>query len=120
MLGEMHLNRVLYKMKPFASKALYRQIVVLEQEQFQVRIFEGRIVQTDPRSSRQDRTQKCTSTRPSKRLSTTRNPSTEEHRQRPVGASQPSVTAVPIVHRGRVTMIDAASAHLFAPVVSDA
>ncbi|MFY9701687.1 MAG: hypothetical protein WCB56_12785 [Terriglobales bacterium] len=45
----MHLNRVLYKMKPFASKALYRQIVVLEQEQFQVRIFEGRIVQTDPK-----------------------------------------------------------------------
>ena len=49
MLGEMHLNRVLYKMKPFASKALYRQIVVLEQEQFQVRIFEGRVVQTNPK-----------------------------------------------------------------------
>ncbi len=45
----MHLNRVLYKMKPFASKALYRQIVVLEQEQFQVRIFEGRVVQTNPK-----------------------------------------------------------------------
>ena len=49
MLGEVHLNRVLYKMKPFASKALYRQIAVVEQDQFQVRIFEGRVVQTDPR-----------------------------------------------------------------------
>jgi hypothetical protein len=49
MLGELYLNRVLYKMKPFASKALYRQVAVVEQEQFQVRIFEGRVVQTDPR-----------------------------------------------------------------------
>jgi hypothetical protein len=49
MLGEVHLNRVLYKMKPFASKALYRQIAVVEQEQFQVRIFEGRVVQTNPK-----------------------------------------------------------------------
>ncbi len=49
MLGEVHLNRVLYKMKPFASKALYRQIAVVEQQQFQVRIFEGRVPQTNPK-----------------------------------------------------------------------
>ena len=59
MLGEVHLNRALYKMKPFASKALYRQIAVVEQDQFQVRIFEGRVVQTIPGLLRKDRTRKC-------------------------------------------------------------
>ena len=49
MLAEVHLNRVLYKMQPFAMKARYRQIAVVEQEQFQVRIFEGRVVQTNPK-----------------------------------------------------------------------
>ena len=49
MLGEVHLNRVLYKIPPFAMKARYRQIAVVEQEQFQVRIFEGRLVQTNPK-----------------------------------------------------------------------
>jgi len=49
MLGEMHLNRVLYKMQPFAMKAIYRQIAVVEQEQFQVRIFQARVVQTNPK-----------------------------------------------------------------------
>ena len=49
MLGEVHLNRVLCKIPPFAMKALYRQIAVVEQEQFQVRIFEGRVVQTNPK-----------------------------------------------------------------------
>ncbi len=49
MRGEVHLNRVLCKMPPFAMKALYRQIAVVEQEQFQVRIFEGRVVQTNPK-----------------------------------------------------------------------
>ncbi len=49
MLGEVHLNRVLYKRQPFAVKALYRQIAVVEQEQFQVRIFEARVVQTNPK-----------------------------------------------------------------------
>ena len=49
MLGEVHLNRVLWKMPPFAMKALYRQIAVVEQEQFQVRIFEGRVVRTNPK-----------------------------------------------------------------------
>jgi len=48
MRGEVHLNRVLWKIPPFAMKALYRQIAVVEQEQFQVRIFEGRAVQTSP------------------------------------------------------------------------
>jgi hypothetical protein len=49
MLGEVHLNLVLYKIPAFAVKALYRQIAVVEQEQFQVRIFEGRVVQTNPK-----------------------------------------------------------------------
>jgi hypothetical protein len=49
MLGEVHLNHVLCKIPPLAMKALYRQIAVVEQEQFQVRIFEGRVVQTNPK-----------------------------------------------------------------------
>jgi len=49
MLGEVHLNRVLYTIPPFAMKVRYRQIAVVEQEQFQVRIFEGRVVQTNPK-----------------------------------------------------------------------
>jgi hypothetical protein len=49
MLGEVHLNLVLCKIPPFAMKTLYRQIAVVEQEQFQVRIFEGHVVQTDPK-----------------------------------------------------------------------
>jgi len=49
MRGEVHLNRVLFKVPPFAMKVLYRQIAVVEQEQFQVRIFDGRVVQTDPK-----------------------------------------------------------------------
>jgi hypothetical protein len=48
MRGEVHLNRVLCKRQPFAVKALYRQIAVVEQEQFQVRIFEARVVLTNP------------------------------------------------------------------------
>jgi hypothetical protein len=35
MLGEVHLNLVLWKTPPCAMKALYRQIAVVEQEQFQ-------------------------------------------------------------------------------------
>jgi len=49
MLGEVHHNRVLYKRQPFGVKALYRQIAVVEQEQFQVRIFEGRVIETNPK-----------------------------------------------------------------------
>ncbi len=49
MQGEVHLNRVLCKIPPFAMKALYRQIAVVEQDQFQVRIFEGRVAQTNPK-----------------------------------------------------------------------
>src|ERR1022692_1196134 len=49
MLGEVHLNLILFKIPPFTMKALYRQIAVVEQEQFQVRIFEGRVVQTNPK-----------------------------------------------------------------------
>jgi len=44
-----HHNRVLYKRQAFGVKALYRQIAVVEQEQFQVLIFEGRVIQTDPK-----------------------------------------------------------------------
>jgi len=67
MRGEVHLNRVLCKIPPFAMKALYRQITVVEQEQFQVRIFEERAVQTSPRVIA-DPTRKCTYIRRSKRL----------------------------------------------------
>ena len=49
MRGEVHLNRVLYKRQPFAMKAIYRQIAVVEQAQFEVRIFEARVVQTNPK-----------------------------------------------------------------------
>ena len=49
MLGEVHFNRVLCKRQPFAVKALYRQIAVVEQGQFQVRIFDARVVQTSPK-----------------------------------------------------------------------
>ena len=46
----MYLNHVLCRMPPFAMKALYRQIAVVELEQFEVHIFEGRVVQTNPKS----------------------------------------------------------------------
>ncbi len=49
MLGDVHLNRVLWKIPPFAIKSLYRQIAVVEQERFQVRIFGGREAQTNPK-----------------------------------------------------------------------
>jgi hypothetical protein len=47
MYSEVHLNRVLYKPAPVASSR-FRQIVVVEKEQFEVRIFEGAVVQLDP------------------------------------------------------------------------
>jgi hypothetical protein len=49
MLGEVHLNHVLYKRQPPGAKPVYRQIAVVEHEQFEVRIFEGEVVQTNPK-----------------------------------------------------------------------
>ena len=48
MYGEVHANRVLYKKNPEPGHQ-YRQIAVVELDQFQVRIFEGQVVQTDPK-----------------------------------------------------------------------
>lgn len=48
MYGEVHANRVLYKKNPQPGHE-YRQVAVVEIEQFQVRIFEGQVIQTDPR-----------------------------------------------------------------------
>jgi hypothetical protein len=47
MNGEIHVNRVLYKTGPKPGDR-YRQIVVVELEQFQVRILEGEVIQPDP------------------------------------------------------------------------
>ncbi len=48
MFSEVHANRVLYDKKPKAG-AKYRQIAVVEKDQFEVRVFEGEVVQTDPK-----------------------------------------------------------------------
>lgn len=47
MYSEVHANRVLYKAGP-APGNRYRQIAVIEKNQFEVRIFEGGVVQVDP------------------------------------------------------------------------
>ena len=49
MFGEVHFNRVLYKKQPPGAKPVYRQIAVVETGQFEVRIFEGQVVQTNPK-----------------------------------------------------------------------
>ena len=49
MYGELHLNLVAYKKQPSSSKPVYRQIAVVEAEQFEVRIFSGDVVQQDPK-----------------------------------------------------------------------
>jgi hypothetical protein len=48
MYGEVHRNHVLYKNCAQPGHR-YRQIAVIEKEQFEVRIFEGDVVQTDPK-----------------------------------------------------------------------
>ena len=48
MYGEVHANRVLYRDNPIPG-ARFRQIVVVELEQFQVRILQGAVVQIAPR-----------------------------------------------------------------------
>jgi len=47
MHGKVHQNYVLYKQHPQPGHR-YRQIVVVEEGQFEVLIFEGDVVQTDP------------------------------------------------------------------------
>jgi hypothetical protein len=49
MYSEVHLNLVAYKKQPSGSKRLFRQIVVVEREQFQMKIFSGEVVQQDPK-----------------------------------------------------------------------
>lgn len=49
MLGQVHSNRVLYKKRPPGAKPSFRQIAVVELDQFHVRIFEGDVVQTNPK-----------------------------------------------------------------------
>ena len=48
MLGDLHENYVLYNKRPLPEHS-YRQIVVVEMEQFQVYIFGGDVIQRDPR-----------------------------------------------------------------------
>jgi hypothetical protein len=47
MYGQVHENLVLYRHRPIPG-ARFRQIVVVELEQFQVRILEGEVVQLEP------------------------------------------------------------------------
>ncbi len=48
MYSQVHANRVLYRDDPQPGQE-FRQIVVVELEQFQVRIFEGTVIQLDPK-----------------------------------------------------------------------
>ncbi len=47
MYGVIEFNRISYKKRPLPGEA-YRQIVVVELEQFQMRILVGDVVQPDP------------------------------------------------------------------------
>jgi hypothetical protein len=47
MYGQVHENLVLYKARPKLGH-LYRQIVVVELETIQVRIFEGEVIHEEP------------------------------------------------------------------------
>lgn len=47
MYGQVHGNTVFYKDRPEAGHR-YRQIVVVERNQFEVRIFEGDVIQEAP------------------------------------------------------------------------
>ena len=48
MYGEIHANHVLYKTNPQPGNR-YRQIVVVELGQFEVRILGGDVIQPDPK-----------------------------------------------------------------------
>jgi hypothetical protein len=50
MYGQVHENLELYSGRPIPG-ARFRQIVVVELEQFQVRILEGEVLQLDPHFS---------------------------------------------------------------------
>lgn len=47
MYGQVHYNRVLYSGRP-RQGAQFRNIVVVELERFEVRIFDGEVIQTEP------------------------------------------------------------------------
>jgi hypothetical protein len=47
MKGEVHANLVLYKKRPIPGDS-YRQIAVVEWDQFEVQILEGDVIQPDP------------------------------------------------------------------------
>ncbi len=50
MYGEIHANLVLYKTAPGISAGRrFRQIAVVEKNQFEVHLFEGDVVQLDPK-----------------------------------------------------------------------
>jgi len=46
MYRQVHANRVFRKTEPKAANR-YRQVAVVEKDQFEVRIFEGDVIQTD-------------------------------------------------------------------------
>jgi hypothetical protein len=50
MFSEVHGMRVLYKQKPEVGN-YYRQIAVVEKHQFEVRVYEGEVLLTDPEFS---------------------------------------------------------------------
>lgn len=50
MYGQVHYNRVLYSGRP-TQGAQFRQIVVVELERFEVRIFDGEVLQPEPKFS---------------------------------------------------------------------
>jgi hypothetical protein len=47
MYSQVHANLVFYKHRPAAGHR-YKNIAVIEKEQFELRIFEGEVLQTDP------------------------------------------------------------------------
>jgi hypothetical protein len=48
MYSEIHMHRVLYKSGPNPGNR-YLNIVIVEKEQFEVRVFEGEVEQLDPK-----------------------------------------------------------------------
>jgi hypothetical protein len=48
MYSQVHANLVFYKHRPAAGHR-FKNIAVIEKEQFELRIFEGDVVQTDPK-----------------------------------------------------------------------
>ena len=51
MYSEIHRHLVLCKKLPDSTQSRFRQIVVVEREQFEVRVLEGDVVQLDLRFS---------------------------------------------------------------------